>query len=443
MINILLFLGSYAGGIFYSIFASPMFIFALYQAVYFYNPQNRWWGSSVPNLPYSFIVVVVMGLLFMRSFGQYNQNRLFQMPQFRWMYLLLVLYGLASFYAILPNGHNQAFVYYLKLIVIISIAFKMCQSDRDLNIMLYGYIYGAWYICFMAMQKGRNGAGRVEGIGTVDSPDANGLAAAIAPSAVLCLYFFWTATNNKIRLLIAIAGAFIANGVVLINSRGAFLAVALSCGLFMWHMYFSSFQRKYQKAAAVGITLVGLLGAVAIVDKDFIERMHTMTTQSSEDVEKESGATRVIFWQSAWNMAKDYPFGKGFQGFNVFAPIYIPEGIDTGESRNRSVHSTWFETLTEVGYFGLFAFIMMLYACYKTSNITKKALKERADVDSYFKVIALQCALLAFVVAMTFMNRMRAEILYWCVLFIACAYNIYVVRYNSSQEKKSGIGNET
>ncbi len=443
MINILLFLGSYAGGIFYAFMASPMVIFALYQAVYFYNPQNRWWGSSVPNLPYSFIVVVAMAVLFIKSFSQFNQNRLLQMPQFRWMYCILLLYWVASFYAVLPAGHSQAFVFYLKLMIIMSVAFKMCQSDKDLNIMLYGYIYGAWYICFMAMQKGRNGAGRVEGIGTVDSPDANGLAAAIAPSAVLCLYFFWTATNNKIRFLIAIAGAFIANGIVLINSRGAFLAVALSCGLFMWHMYFSSFQRKYQKAAAVGITLVGLLGAAMIVDKDFIERMHTMTTQSAENVEQESGATRFIFWQSAWNMAKDYPFGKGFQGFNVFAPIYIPEGIDTGESRNRSVHSTWFETLTEVGYLGLFVFIMMLYASYKTSNITKKALKERADVDNYFKVIALQCALLAFVVAMTFMNRMRAEILYWCVLFIACAYNIYVVRYNSLQDKKLVVENET
>ncbi|BFT29620.1 hypothetical protein D210916BOD24_07960 [Alteromonas sp. D210916BOD_24] len=438
MINILLFLGSYAGGILYALLASPMVIFALYQAVYFYNPQNRWWGSSVPDLPYSFIVVVVMGVLFIKSFRQFNQNQLLQMPQFRWMYFLLLLYGVASFYAAAPAGHSQALVYYLKLMVIMSVAFKMCESDKDLNIMLYGYIYGAWYISFMAMQKGRNGAGRIEGIGTVDSPDANGLAAAIAPSAVLCLYFFWTASNNKVRFLIAIAGAFIANGIVLINSRGAFLAVALSCGLFMWHMYFSSFQRKFQKAAAIGITLVGLLGAVMIVDRDFIERMHTMTTQSTENVEQETGATRFIFWQSAWDMAKDYPFGKGFQGFNVFAPFYLPEAVDTGDSRNRSVHSTWFETLTEVGYLGLFAFIMMLYACYRTSNITKKALKERADVDNYFKVIALQCALLAFVIAMTFMNRMRAEILYWCILFIACAYNIYVVRYNRMSDKKVG-----
>tara|TARA_B100001013_G_scaffold339455_1_gene261510 strand:- start:673 stop:1038 length:366 start_codon:yes stop_codon:yes gene_type:complete len=119
--------------------------------------------------------------------------------------------------------------------------------------------------------------------------------------------------------------------------------------------------------------------------------------------------------------------------------MYIPEGVDTGESRKRSVHSTWFETLTEIGYVGLFALIMMLYACYRTSNITKRALKERVDVDNYFKVIALQCALLAFVVAMTFMNRMRAEILYWCVLFIACAYNIYVVRYTANQEKASVV----
>ena len=437
MINILLFLSTYAGGILYAFIGSPIFIFAVYQAVYFFNPAKRWWGESVPELPYSYIVVVLMAVLFIKSFSKYNANSLLRMPQFRWMYLLVFIYWVTSFYAVLPAAHDLAFTYFLKLVIIISIAFKLCQSDKDLNVMLYGYIFGAWYISFLAMQKGRNGAGRVEGIGTVDSPDANGLAAAIAPSAVLCLYYFWTASNNKIRLLIVGAGAFIANGLVLINSRGAIIAVALSCGLFMWHMYFSSFQRRFQKAAAVGITLFGLVGALLIVDQAFIDRLHTMTTQSVKNTEQESGATRFIFWQSAFEMSKDYPLGNGFQGFNVYSPIYLPEGIDTGASRNRSVHSTWFETLTEVGYVGLFVFVMMLYASLKTSFITRRALKERQDVDNYFKVIALQCALLAFVIAMTFMNRMRAEILYWCVLFIACAYNIYVVNYDSKSGKSA------
>jgi len=29
---------------------------------------------------------------------------------------------------------------------------------------------------------------------------------------------------------------------------------------------------------------------------------------------------------------------------------------------------------------------------------------------------------------MTFLNRSRAEVFYWMVLFACCAYNVYVVR---------------
>ena len=70
----------------------------------------------------------------------------------------------------------------------------------------------------------------------------------------------------------------------------------------------------------------------------------------------------------------------------------------------------------------------MIYSCFKTLGRCKEVLKENKRVDDYFKVIALQAALLSFVVAMTFLNRMRAEVLYWCILYSACAYNIYVLK---------------
>ncbi len=428
MLNVLLFLSTYCSGIVCALVYSHIYIFVVYQAIYFFNPLSRWWSSYIPSLSYSLYAVVIMMGLFLLNFRQYNKNSLLKVPQIKYMYLLLLLYTLASFYAVLPASHNLALNYYAKLIITMSIAYKLCDTDKKLNIILYGYIYGAWYISFVAFQTGRNYGGRVEGIGTVDSPDANGLAAAIAPSLVLCLYYFWISNNIKVKVLIAIAGAFIANAIVLINSRGSFLAVVASGGYFMYYMYFSRFKRNNQKKMAVFITIFGSMALLYVVDDSFIERMSTLTTQSTNDTERETGATRFIFWQSAWEMAKDHPFGAGNRGFDFYAPYYIPKNVHTGGQLNRSVHSTWFEALSEIGYPGLLTLIMMIYMSFRTTKKCKKQLQAIGDTDTYFKIIAIEATFIAFIVAMTFMNRMRAEILYWCVLFTACAYNIYVLK---------------
>ena len=79
---------------------------------------------------------------------------------------------------------------------------------------------------------------------------------------------------------------------------------------------------------------------------------------------------------------------------------------------------------------------MMIFFSFKTTQLCKESLKKRAEVDEYFKVVAIQCSLIAFIVAMTFLNRMRAEILHWCVLFTAIAYQVYVLNYRDKSNVK-------
>ena len=61
-------------------------------------------------------------------------------------------------------------------------------------------------------------------------------------------------------------------------------------------------------------------------------------------------------------------------------------------------------------------------------NVCKRYLLQSNLHADFYRVIAIQCTLVSYVVSMSFMNRLRAEILYWCVLFCAIAYNLYVTR---------------
>jgi len=53
---------------------------------------------------------------------------------------------------------------------------------------------------------------------------------------------------------------------------------------------------------------------------------------------------------------------------------------------------------------------------------------ERNDVSSYWIVVGIQGGLISYLVAATFIDRFRAEILYWMILYSACVYHVLVVK---------------
>ncbi|MAR91603.1 MAG: O-antigen polymerase [Pseudomonadales bacterium] len=436
MLNLLLFVTTYISGFLLAVLHNPIWAFLLYQVVYFMNPLNRWWSGPLPGLSYSMFTVLLMFAVFVIEYKQHAKNKLLKAPQFKWMYLIAVGYIVAQAYASLPALNQEAATNYIKMVIILSVAYKLVDTDMKLSGILWAYIAGAGYLGFLIYQTGRNAAGRVEGVGTVDAPDANGIAAAIAPSLVLALYYFWISKKLWARGLIVLAGAFIGNAIVLINSRASFIAVIIGVGYFLLYMFFSKHQRDKQKASAVMVVLLGLLAASVVIDETAINRFFSIKEQQLTE-EQETGATRVFFWLAAMEMVKDHPLGAGAFGFEAHAPDYLPRDMDTGGSRNRSVHSSWFEALTDLGFPGIFFLIMMIKACFWSTRRAKRAVVSRQEYNQYYKVVAIEAAFITFIVAMSFMNRFRAEILYWCVLFTACAYNIYVLKYqNQSIPKK-------
>lgn len=436
MFQILLFGITYISGLILPFFYAPVLAFVAYQAVYFFRPENRFWSHQVPDLRYSLFTVVVMLLVIVLNFTKLRSNLIFKAPIFKWLFALFCLVWFAQTQAAVPWQHELTIGTYTNLFITMCLAYTLIQTPKHLDYVLWGYIYGSWYISFVVYQVGRNAWDRVEGIGPVDAAESNGLAAAIAPSVVLAFYYFWISRSKVVKGIFAIAIVFIANAIVLINSRGAFLAVAVSMAFFMWFMFFSKFQRPKQKLTVIWLGILGLCAALYIVDDSFIARMQTIKTEKVEE-ESQTGATRLVFWMSAIDVSIDYPLGLGTRGFDAVAPMYLPQNIDTGPTRNRSVHSTWFEVLTELGYLGFFCFISMLVCSISGLKKVRRKLFQDGAFEDYFKMYAIQGSLISFMISMTFINRYRAEILYWLVLFSAAAYNVYILKNNNADTKKT------
>ena len=63
MLSVLMFLATLVGGFIFSLRHSIAISFVVYQAIYFFNPEKRWWGNLIPDISYSFFIVLFMAFL--------------------------------------------------------------------------------------------------------------------------------------------------------------------------------------------------------------------------------------------------------------------------------------------------------------------------------------------------------------------------------------------
>ncbi|MEO0438042.1 MAG: O-antigen ligase family protein [Pseudomonadota bacterium] len=430
MISIAFFYLSQLSAYIFSATRTPAFAFVGYEIVYFFYDRTRWWFYSIPDLPYSFGMSLLVLVLAFADKKRTTPTTFLSIGMFRWMWLVVLLHGLTYFWSQLPTVHLDAFDNYLKMAIIVTAAFKLCATREALNYYLYAYVFGTAYLGYYLLEVGRNSGARVSNFGLVDSPDVNGVAATFAPAAIFALHFFWRNKGWQ-KWIMVLAGAFIVNAIVLMNSRGTFLGLFIGASYYVYRLYNLSGNFKASRGQIVGMVFAGLLAMLYVLDESAIERIVGITDNIELSEEQESGSTRIYFWLAAVEMSADYPQGLGTAGFQYNAPDYIPRHVNTGTHRNRAVHSSWFQTLIEIGYLGFFLFSMMLLSAALMLRKTHRECEAKNDSDGVLTALVIQSALVAYLVSATFIDRMRAEVLYWLLAYAACAYNVYLVRVKS------------
>lgn len=409
---ILVYIAGLAGTIFYHGASA----FMLYQMVYLINPENQWWYSQVPSLRYSFITAVVMILALLFNYRRLTaQAPWTELPVLKWWLLFLLLHFVTAIWAVNPLIHNMFSYEFFKSTIIFMVAYKLLHSEKHLDLSLWVYMLGCTYMGYIVRSFGRSSSGRVEGIGMIDTGgDANLFAAVVVPSLVVMLYYAWQG-NWKVRLIIVICSAFVVNTLVLVNSRGAFLGALVGCGIFICYMLFSRFQKAGQRATAIFIIIAGLVGAYSLTDATFWQRMQTL--QADEDGQRGGdGRGRIYYWFATFDMLRDHKLGMGIGGFQTLSEVYL--------ENNKVPHSMWFQVLGEFSWHGLALYLTMLLSVLRLSYLTKQYLMKNNETERYFKVVMLECSLISFLVTGSFIDRARAEILYWLILYLSVAGNV-------------------
>jgi len=215
--------------------------------------------------------------------------------------------------------------------------------------------------------------------------------------------------------------------VVATQSRGT--ALALACALFVWVVL----HPKRFKVLTVCIILLTSIWLFAPIPDSYNDRIASIFADE-EDLDN-SAISRPHFWAVAKLMAADYPLGVGIGCYQARYNEYDQTGGQYG--RNRSVHSSHYGIIAEMGYPGFVLWLILL------STIFWKLLKARARArplihlnnESWFYFYlsnALISSLVVFVIGGSFY-----EFLYNDYTWIIVATTISIQRLFTQAEKPS------
>lgn len=132
-----------------------------------------------------------------------------------------------------------------------------------------------------------------------------------------------------------------------------FLAVMMRLGIF--------------KAKTVFALLAIGMAALLVIPEDYKDRFGTMF--KSEEERGSSANKRMEIIEDAWFIAKEYPLGVGVHAF--------PHVRELEFGRKQDTHNLYLEVLTNLGPFGLLAFIVFIALLFKTNRRSRALLLQK------------------------------------------------------------------
>ena len=395
-----------------SVFYTPVIGVYGYLAAYNINPLSQWWGNYLPAWAerYSFILAACIAIGTIINFNKLKFKSLLDRQE-----VLLILFWLVVVFSnFLGQGYSETQEYIIfkvsKFSLIILVASHVVTRLKHYDGLLWVLIIsGFWLSSELFFGAGSfRGARFHGGVGGSDFGEGNFLAAHFG-MLVPMLGIMILKGNWKTRLLCCAGAVFLLNAIVLIRSRGAFLALFLGAVV----TFFYSFKIESYRKLILVMLCIAAAGGISLTNVYFWERMTTIGTQ--DDGKRDVSAQhRLMAWDGAWQMAKDFPLGVGAGNFFDHIGRYYPvlEGRDT--------HNTYFRCLAELGFHGLFVLILLILNAYwmlsrihKTAAVFEKKLRSRIQLYVY----AMKTAMVIYLTAAIFISSTYIEELYWLLLF--------------------------
>lgn len=383
-----------------------------------YHIGYRWWLEPLASLHirYSFTLALFLGIGTVLHWSRLRYGKRFMTSQ-EWLLLAMVGILWLSRYIGLPRGEtalweDPAEIKITKVVIFAFLLTHVVTTASRLSAVLWVMVVGGLYLGWLAFSAGPGAfvTGRVEGMGGPDFKDANFFGVHLATVLPIIAVQF-VRSEWRVKLLALLAGVFAVNGLIMTRSRGAFLAAAVG-GLMAIPL-----APKGRRAIIIVVLLIGMVGAYALTDPGFIDRMSTIET-SPEEMDKSSYG-RWLAWKTSLVMLRDRPHGFGVGNFPRYVGGYEPLLAD------RDPHNTFVKCYTELGVQGLIVFLALIgNAVHMLWRAPRMAEGTAAEKDIRYFSYAMLLALAIFLAGGMTVTETYIEEMWWFLALPVCLYRV-------------------
>jgi probable O-glycosylation ligase (exosortase A-associated) len=296
-----------------------------------------------------------------------------------WILVLLLFDGLLATWAAPPINEGSSageLVILLKVAVNVFCLVTIITTRARLHAMTITFVLGLGFYAVTDGLKYLASGGSHIVYGVPQLGDNNSYGMAMLMVAPIAYYLSRSLDFRWLRVgFVAVSALAVATAVGTL-SRGAFIALIGMSFLFVIR------SKKRLRNLIVVLIASGFIAFIAT--ERWTERIDTLATAEDDG----SFLSRVTMWKLSWVIAVDRPLtGLGFQGLqnSVLWHSYVPkfkQWFPDGDiSRNHGfvAHSIIFQTLSDLGFPGLFLFVSLIAVSF--SNILHVKRKARASPD--------------------------------------------------------------
>jgi O-antigen ligase len=414
---LLAFFGSLVGGF----VRWPLLVLGAYLLAFFGHPPSRWWGYALPDLRWAFTSALFVLIVAVRYTSRNTEKKAWCSDPI----IVLVISFVAWMWIQTPwaadqDTHLEGTVMMSKYLIIIFAMIRLLDTTRSLELFNVMVVAGCAYFGVLAREMATSSS-RLDGVGGPGVDDSSTLGTMFGVGVVLAVAQL---TRGPVwsRVFCLLSLPFCLNGLILTQSRGAFLGLAAG------GMVLVLAAPKGDRFRIRLLAAAGALGMLVLAQNTFWQRIDTIDAKNGE--RDFSAETRIVLAHAQLRMFKDHPFGAGHRGTAALSRQYLDQAYMARdrsvpiEQRERSSHNTTLTVLVEQGIPGIIIWAVLLGS---TGVRVVRLLKEaNRSEDEQKRRIGLQVAGVAAAFAVVFVSGnfadyLRAEVQFWLWAMLVAA----------------------
>ena len=181
---------------------------------------------------------------------------------------------------------------------------------------------------------------------------------------------FLDSTSKKKSNLLLLGIVFFSLETAFMASRAGFLALFLFYVVFVFYVFRNEKNRK-RALVVVSSSMLSFIimflsfSPISGRAKEAVENSRSLSETKKEE-KVASTSERIVSWQTAWEISRDYPLGVGTGNWKShFNERYTLKGANFSAEHSHPAHNAYLQILVEWGWIGLFTLLVLLVAGFK------------------------------------------------------------------------------